>query len=82
MNVNCKISLTDEERNRLAKVIDGKVSKRLATRADVNAFVKGIVDYAVSQAGTPAEPDNPSYMRGWNEVGNRLRNGTLRSPRS
>ena len=82
MNVNCKISLTDDERNRLAKLIDGKVSKRLATRADVNDFVKGIMDYAVSTAGQPAQPDNPSYMRGWNEVGERLRNGTFRSSRT
>ena len=82
MIVNCKISLTDEERNRLARVIDGKVSKRLATRKDVNEFVYGLIDYAVSQAGSPAKPDDPAYMRGWNEVGNRLRKGTLRPPRA
>ena len=82
MNVNCKISLTDEERNRLAKLIDGKVSKRLATRADVNEFVKGIIEYAVSPSAQPLHPDNAAYMRGWNEVGNRLRKGTLRTSRS
>lgn len=82
MIVNVKLSLTDEERNRLAKLIDGKVSKRLATRKDVNEFVCGLIDYAVSPSAQPLQPDNAAYMRGWNEVGNRLRKGTFRSPRT
>ena len=78
MNVNCKISLTDEERNRLAALLDGSVSKRLATRKDVNEFVIGCIDYAVSTSAQPKQPENESYMRGWNLVGERLRNGSLR----
>lgn len=78
MNVNCKISLTDLERNTLAKLIDGTQSKRLATRKDVNEFVAGCIDYAVSASAQPKQPDNESYMRGWNLVGERLRNGSLR----
>ena len=78
MNVNCKISLTDEERNRLAALLDGNVSKRLATRKDVNEFVIGCIDYAVSTSPQPKQPENESYMRGWNLVGERLRNGSIR----
>ena len=78
MNVNCKISLTDSERNTLAKMLDGKQTKRLATRKDVNDFVTGCIEYAVSTAAQPKQPDNESYMRGWNLVGERLRNKSIR----
>ena len=78
MNVNCKISLTDEERNRLAVLVDGKNSRRLATRKDVNDFVQGCIEYACTSLAQPAQPDNPSYMRGWNLVGERLQNKSLR----
>ena len=78
MITNCKIKLTDDGRNRLAKLIDGKQTKRLASRKEVNEFVLGCMEYATSSVGTPAQPDNPSYMNGWNTVAERLRNKSLR----
>jgi hypothetical protein len=78
MNVNCKISLTDADRNRLAQLIDGKQTKRLATRKDVNEFITGCIEYACSSAGSPAQPGNDAYMRGWDLVGERLRTKSLR----
>jgi hypothetical protein len=60
MNVNVKLSLTDDQRRALASSIAGKPVKRLATRADVNELVKDLL--AATMAGSapslPTVPDN------------------------
>jgi hypothetical protein len=60
MKTNVPINLTDEERDRLANVLDGKVSKRLATRAEVceaaEAFLRALVE---PEAPTPEAPVTP-----------------------
>ena len=43
MKVNVGIELTDEQRNALADWLDGKQTKRLATRRDVNELVTGLL---------------------------------------
>lgn len=43
MKTNVAITLTDEQRSHLANLLDGKPSKRLATRAEVNALVNAFV---------------------------------------
>lgn len=40
MNVNCKVSLTDEQRNTMFRNLNGGDSKKMVSRADVNAFVQ------------------------------------------
>jgi hypothetical protein len=40
MKTNVQIELTDAERNRLAKMIDGKQSKRLVSRKEVVALAQ------------------------------------------
>ena len=40
MNVNCKVSLTDEQRNKMVRSIFGSDSKRMITRHEVNEFVQ------------------------------------------
>lgn len=40
MNVNVKISLTDEERNIMHRRLTGKNTKGMVSRADVNQWVK------------------------------------------
>lgn len=51
MNVNVKLSLTDDQRRALASSIAGKPVKRLATRADVNELVNQLL--ATTMAGKP-----------------------------
>ena len=55
MITNIRIDLDDHQRDLLANLIDGKVKSRLATRADVKAFVEGCVERAV-QAAMGGEP--------------------------
>jgi hypothetical protein len=43
MNVNIKLTLSDQERNLIARKIAGKDIKRLCSRADVNELVKGFM---------------------------------------
>lgn len=50
MKTNVAIELTDEQRDYLATLIDGKPTKRLATRQDVNNLVQQFIGAAVSQA--------------------------------
>jgi len=38
------IELDDNQRNTLATVLDGRITSRLATRADIKAFVEGCID--------------------------------------
>ena len=58
MKTNVKIDLTDDERNRLAVLFDGKQSKRLATRADIVSFVNACLDAALD--ADPNRHDRPS----------------------
>lgn len=51
MKTNVSIELTDDQRDRLANEIDGKVTKRLATRADITAMVSGSVDRILAGDG-------------------------------
>ena len=58
MKTNVSIELTDEQRNALAVAIDGKQSKRLATRAELGAlcrlFVEAVIEHEAEQA--PCQP--------------------------
>lgn len=66
MNVNVKLTITDEERDILADYLDGKASKRLATRKDVNSFVQGCIAAATDGAATPeAEAATASDLPEW-----------------
>ncbi len=47
MRTNVQIDLTDEQRNRLAAFLDRRVSKRLATRSDVRAYLAGCIAAAL-----------------------------------
>jgi len=76
MNVNVKVRITDAERNTLAGYLDGNSSKRLATRKDVNDFLRGCIDHAITNMPTTVEQlrgrgCNDSYIRGWLQVANR-----------
>lgn len=66
MKTNVSIELTDEQRDMLANVIDGKASKRLATRADVNALVQGLIDQCLAAdlpENKPRQAANPTAPR-------------------
>lgn len=43
MKVNANIEISDEQRNVLARLIDGKQVKRLATRDEVRDYVAGCI---------------------------------------
>lgn len=93
------IEINDDDRDHLANLIDGKVSKRKVTRAEVVALCQqhiggllGAADPSVMDDRTSndlpqpteyraalmipdpddipmmAQPNNPSYVRGWNQV--------------
>lgn len=100
------VELTDDQRDAIANMIDGKDTTRLATRKEITAIVQfhvaGLARYAEAKTfeevhdedrdavmadadGTPmsdlyvvddtdplsrtmALPDDPSYVRGWNQV--------------
>ena len=47
MNVNVKLSITDYDRNLIADRLDGKKSKRLVTRKEINELVAGFLDQYV-----------------------------------
>ena len=58
MITNIRILLTDEERSTLADLIDGKTSKRLATRAEVSAMAEAVFAHLnAEQAAPAATPD-------------------------
>ena len=117
MKTNLGIELTDDERDALANLIDGKDTTRLATRKEITAIAQqhigGLarkaesdsfedvydedqnpppapevldretggwiphpagdlyrVDHTDPLTRTMAQPDDPSYVRGWNQVRN------------
>ena len=56
MNVNCKVSLTDEERNKMfRKLNDSDSTTRMVTRADVNVFVKQKIEECLKPGVIEAE---------------------------
>ena len=48
MKTNVSIELNDEQRNVLASLIDGKVTNRLARRAEVLGLVDACIERALS----------------------------------
>lgn len=44
MNTNIKITLTDEQRNHIKNLIDGKTSAKLVSRAEVSNLIQMFVD--------------------------------------
>jgi len=107
MKTNLGIELTDDERDALANLIDGKDTTRLATRKEITAIAQKhlgglarvaeaatfedvededtegsartyedgtptgvlyVVDHTDPLTRTMAKPDNPSYVRGWNQA--------------
>ena len=97
MKTNLGIELTDDERDALANLIDGKDTTRLATRKEITAMVvqhiggmcrfaeSSTFDEVAEEDGSPkgdlyvidmddplsktmAKPEDPSYIRGWNQV--------------
>jgi peroxiredoxin len=65
MNVNCKVALTDDERNKLYNRITGTVSKKMVSRADVNEFVKSKIAEALNgtRAVLPAPKEADHFTR-------------------
>jgi hypothetical protein len=44
MKTNIKIELSDEARRIMASNLKGKLTSKMATRADINEFVRGCID--------------------------------------
>ena len=65
MNVNCKVTLTDEQRNNIKCHITGKLLKGLATRAEVCELINELLEpytgiyvhVALKPGLRPQEPD-------------------------
>ena len=55
MNVNVKLSLTDEQRNVMYRNMTGKDVKRMVSRAEVNEFVRGCLAAVVEDAPVDGE---------------------------
>lgn len=53
MNVNCKVSLTDEERNVMYRRLTGKNGKGMVSRMEVNNWVKDKIQNFLS-LGSPS----------------------------
>ena len=52
MNVNCKLSLTDAERNQMHNRLTGTATKKMVSRADVNNWVKDQIERLL-KVGSP-----------------------------
>ena len=61
MKTNVSIELTDEQRNALAVAIDGKASKRLATRAELGALCRLFIEAVIEHEGEQA-PHQPGRL--------------------
>ena len=55
MKANVSIDISDEQRDRLANLIDGKVTKRLATRKDIVDICNAVID---SMSAEQEQPQN------------------------
>ncbi len=68
MKVNLGLEIDDAERDALADYIDGKETKRLATRKDIVALVEalfyGVLDDAMSAPAEEAEPAAEDQVSG------------------
>lgn len=61
MKTNAPIELTDDQRSHLANLIDGKQTKRKATRGEICALVAACIDKAMDcsvGADRRAEPEH------------------------
>ncbi len=52
MSTNVRVTLTEEERDLLANLIDSKTTKRLATRAEISSLVNYIVKRVLDNDNT------------------------------
>ena len=66
MNVNCKISLTDEQRNTLKQKMAGKPIKAMVSRKEVCELVNDYID-SLLNGEVPTEPDAPEVIEGHDE---------------
>lgn len=57
MKTNVSVELTDEQRDALANMLDGKQSARLLTRKDVNEMVAAFMASMVDAATSDPEPE-------------------------
>lgn len=66
MNLNCKLSLTDEQRNAIKRHLTGKDVKAMATRAEICQLVQDLLEPFL----TPPRPkrETPFVRDGRNEV--------------
>lgn len=53
MNVNIKVSLTDEQRNNMHRRLTGKQTKGMVSRATVNEFMQGCLDSFLTEEAPP-----------------------------
>tara|TARA_A100001201_G_scaffold143757_1_gene147274 strand:- start:20824 stop:21144 length:321 start_codon:yes stop_codon:yes gene_type:complete len=62
MKTNVPIELSDSQRDRFANWLDTKETKRLATRADVNEFLQGVIAGVLDQSES-TKPNQPEPVR-------------------
>ena len=63
MNVNIKLTLTDEERNLMLRNMTGVTRKRMVSRSEVNDFVTGCVAGMLVEVPVPKELVVDKYVR-------------------
>jgi hypothetical protein len=63
MKTNVSIELTDEERDAIATVLDGKMTKRLATRGDIVELVTKFIGGFTADASYKAGKEVPETAR-------------------
>ena len=79
MKTNVSIELSDEQRDHLANLIDGKVTKRLATRKDVVDMVLSFVSgMAEEQSFSPTTVDEKKSVQSASTVYRQNSNDLLR----
>jgi hypothetical protein len=57
MKTNVSVDLDDAARSRLADLLDGKATKRLATRAEIGALCRAGLDALLGDQDAPPRPD-------------------------
>jgi hypothetical protein len=57
MKVNANVEINDEQRNVLARLIDGKTVKRLATRDEVREYINGCIASLVEETRIADVPE-------------------------
>lgn len=77
MKVNVNLDLDDQSRLMLADLIDGKETKRLATRSEIRTLCANLIDALVDiQSGqdlTPTEAHNGSLSGGERDLVQKLK---------